>query len=134
MTYEETTNKAYYYVILNAPMACLTLNRLQKVDGRTWNNYGQNVQKVQNVQHVQNIQNVQNVQNVQHVQNCKNNSHYFRIQFYEPPPMCRFFSCTKMTKIAVKCFSHVYSLDTCSRGPVFSCSSPSFCSHTSASC
>ena len=33
------TAEAYYYVMMNSPMTLLTLNRLQKSDGRTWNKH-----------------------------------------------------------------------------------------------
>ena len=31
--------EACYYVMINAPMTCLNLNRLQRSDGRTWNKH-----------------------------------------------------------------------------------------------
>ena len=37
--------------MINAPMKCLTLNRLQKSDGQTWNKHKNNNNKICNDEH-----------------------------------------------------------------------------------
>ena len=39
ITTKQLEAEIYYYVMINAPIQCLTLNRLQNPDGRTWNQH-----------------------------------------------------------------------------------------------